>query len=264
MSSQVIRTFFALFFFSATTQAANIVLVTDFEEATDAPFITYLTTAGHSVTSTNQRYRTLDATKISELNAADLVIVSRNTNSADYANSTAEVAQWDGLTTTVWLASSYLARDSRWNWVTSGGIIGGYYGHITAQNATAGAHPLYAGLTVDGTGFAGESRYSFSTGTELESGSDNLAGTGTVIGVRNRLSYQHIIAAEFSAGGTTGSRNTLAGYRFYFALPVTFADNNVNGLQMIDNSIAYLVPEPSSVAMILLGTVGIALRRRRS
>ena len=249
---------------TTVSQAANIVFVTDFEATADADFITALSNAGHTLTSTNERYRSLDSTKIAELNAADLVLVSRNTSSGSYADNSAEIAQWDAVTTTVWLGNSYLARSNRWNWVSSTTITAPYFSDVTAQNAGAAAHPLYDGLTSAGTGAFGETKYGFTDDTDLTSGSDNLAGSGTVLGVRNNASNQHIIAAEFASGSTTGSGNTLAGDRFYFALPEDYSDNNSNGLQMIDNIIDYTaVPEPSSVALLLLGAGGCFIRRRR-
>jgi hypothetical protein len=180
MTASTLRnTFLALACLATSSQAANIILVTDFEGTTDVPFVNHLTNAGHSVTATNQRYRTLDTIKIAELNAADLVIISRNTNSGDYATDAAEVASWDAITTTVWLGSGFIARNSRWNWVDSAATVA-YNGDITAQNATAGAHPLYASLTPSvGAGFAGESKYLYTTGTEVAAGTNNLQGNGT-------------------------------------------------------------------------------------
>jgi hypothetical protein len=84
-----------------------------------------------------------------------------------------------------------------------------------------------------------------------------------VIGVRNNAVDQYILAAEYSAGGLTGSGNTLAGDRFYFPLPVQFSANDANGLLMIDNTIAYLVPEPGVAVLALVGGIGLFFRRRR-
>ncbi|MEJ6635891.1 MAG: PEP-CTERM sorting domain-containing protein [Akkermansiaceae bacterium] len=253
--------------FTATASAANIVLVTDFEATTDVPLINFLTNAGHVVTATNQRYRSLDATKIAELDAADLVFVSRSTDSTSYANNAAEVAQWDSVSSPILLGSAFLIRDSRWQWVNSSSL-GSYGGDITAPTVGAASHPIYDGLTPSsGSGFVpGNSKYLFTTsGVDVETGGANLAGTGTLIGVRNNASFQYVLAAEFAAGSTTGSGNTLAGDRFFLTQPVTFSNHNANGLLMLENTVDYLtVPEPSSVTMLLLGAAGFFSRRRKA
>ena len=58
----------------------------------------------------NGYWRTLDAAKIARLNAADLVIVSRATDSGGYATDAAEIAQWNSVTTPLILLNVYIAR----------------------------------------------------------------------------------------------------------------------------------------------------------
>ena len=60
--------------------------------------------------------------RIGELNSADFIIVSRNTNSGDYNNGT-EGDQWDAITTDLLLGSAYLTRSNRWGWVDTTGIF---------------------------------------------------------------------------------------------------------------------------------------------
>jgi hypothetical protein len=67
-------------------------------------------------------WRTLDDDKIAALNAADLIIVSRNSNSGDYNNDD-EVAQWNAVTTPLILSSTHIVRSSRWKWVDSTTIL---------------------------------------------------------------------------------------------------------------------------------------------
>jgi hypothetical protein len=78
--------------------------------------------AGHTVTLMSDM-RTLDAAKIASLNEADLVIVSRDTDSGSYDDDD-EVTQWNSLTVPLIQTSSYLIRSSRWQWLAPTGTPG--------------------------------------------------------------------------------------------------------------------------------------------
>jgi len=56
----------------------------------------------------------LDDDKIAALNAADLVIISRTTNSGDYAADDTEIAQWNSIAAPMIVSSTHLVRSSRW------------------------------------------------------------------------------------------------------------------------------------------------------
>ena len=62
---------------------------------------------------------TLDPNKLAALNAADLVIIGRDTRVADLAADATTVAAWNGLRTPVLLMNSYLAANDAWQWVNS-------------------------------------------------------------------------------------------------------------------------------------------------
>ncbi|MHC4629951.1 MAG: discoidin domain-containing protein [Planctomycetota bacterium] len=96
----------------------KIIVVTDnpANEAGLEPFLKSLLGIDISVEIEDEKYRTLDATKRANLEAADLIIVSRQTNSGDY-NDGSERALWNGLATPILLHSAYLSRDSRWRWL---------------------------------------------------------------------------------------------------------------------------------------------------
>jgi hypothetical protein len=89
--------------------AGNIIWVTDGYDdngdgaADDLEWVDVLEAEGYSVDYQinalgDGYWRTLDDDKIAALNAADLIIVSRNSNSGDYNNDD-EVAQWNAITT---------------------------------------------------------------------------------------------------------------------------------------------------------------------
>jgi hypothetical protein len=91
---------------------------------------------GGASTPDYRYWRTLDAAKIAELEAADLLIVSRNglghafrhTDSQYYDDGT-EIAQWNAITKPMICLSAYMPRSSRWGWINT-----------TSQ--TSGADPI--------------------------------------------------------------------------------------------------------------------------
>jgi hypothetical protein len=87
----------------------------------DLEWVDILEAEGYSVDNSDS-YVDLDDAKIAALNAADLIIVSRNSNSGDYANGD-EVAQWNAITTPIILSSTHIVRSSRWKWVDSTSIV---------------------------------------------------------------------------------------------------------------------------------------------
>ena len=80
-------------------QAADIILVTEYADTNldgiqdDQELVDWLVNEGHSVDVRRNYWIMLDSDKIAELNSADLVIVSRLTDSAFYSHGAATV-QW--------------------------------------------------------------------------------------------------------------------------------------------------------------------------
>jgi hypothetical protein len=108
----------------SVVQAADVIVVSENIDrdldgvADDQGLIDWLIAEGHSVDIRRNLWEDLDSQRIAELNAADLVIVSRLTDSALYSDGY-EPTQWNSVTTPVLLMSPYFARDIRWNWVRS-------------------------------------------------------------------------------------------------------------------------------------------------
>ena len=106
-----------------TTPAANIIMVTEHEDrnadgvADDEGLIDWLVAEGHSVEILQNPWMALDADRIAQLEAADLVIVSRQTESVLYIQDD-ETTQWNSLKTPLLLLNGHLARSIRWNWVS--------------------------------------------------------------------------------------------------------------------------------------------------
>jgi hypothetical protein len=91
----------------------------------------------------NQQGRTLDAEKIAALHAADLIIISRDTDSGQYANGE-EPAQWNGITQPILLLAPHIARNSHWRWIDTASI------NIAqpALQAVAPEHYIFKGVAL--------------------------------------------------------------------------------------------------------------------
>lgn len=123
---------------ASVMQAANIIVVSEDIDldldgvADDQGLVDWLVAEGHSVDIRRNLWESLDSDRIAELNAADLIIVSRLTDSALYSYGY-EPTQWNAVTTPLLLMSPYFARDIRWNWVRSETVPSGTaYTHAEA------------------------------------------------------------------------------------------------------------------------------------
>jgi len=98
--------------------------------------------AGHTTTLLSDM-RTVEADELATMNEADLVIVSRDTDSGNYANDAAEIALWNGVETPLIQCSAYIIRSNRWQWVNSTGTpaIGASDNLVIVQD-----HPIFKGV----------------------------------------------------------------------------------------------------------------------
>jgi hypothetical protein len=97
--------------------ATRIIVVTD-DPSTEAglePFLREILGNDIAVEIEDAKYRDpLSAAAKANLSSADLIIVSRQTNSGDYD---AEISFWNGLETPILMNSAYLSRENRWQWL---------------------------------------------------------------------------------------------------------------------------------------------------
>ncbi len=139
------------FCLASSVHAATIIWVSDFYDDNndgapdDQAWVDLLEAQGYTVNLDfrNQEGRTLDAAKIDALNAADLIIVSRNSNSGSYDDDD-EPTQWNSVTTPLILQGMHIVRSSRWRWLDT----------TTLPNLSdavvdilAADHPMFAGVT---------------------------------------------------------------------------------------------------------------------
>lgn len=109
------------FLFAYETQAlgADVLWISDSTGSSSTPndegFITLLQQAGHTVTRNSNLGdgNPLTEAEKGTLEAADLVIISRDTNSGSYN----DPAGWNNLSTPVLCLNAYMIRANRWNWV---------------------------------------------------------------------------------------------------------------------------------------------------
>lgn len=256
-------------------QAASIILVTN-APATEAPLIEHLTgTLGHTVTTGTYSALDTNATQVAELNAADLVIISRNGNSGDYANNASEIAAWDAITTPLLLGNGFVARANRWNWVgpnLAPDMQENYGFDISAPTGTMSIHPFFAGALPNedhlngGAGsppISGLAKYRPSSSTDIPNGGTAL-GDGLVIGVRNNASFQNVYLASWAEGELTGSGNLLGSKRVFYALPENFSNFQPAGITILNNVVgAMLVPEPATYLTVIPALMGLIYLKRR-
>ncbi|MCL5281527.1 MAG: DUF1349 domain-containing protein [Planctomycetes bacterium] len=156
----------------------------------------------------NGYWRTLDDAKMAALNAADLVIVSRNLNSGDYTNGT-ETTQWNSVTAPLLSLAMHPLRSSHWKWFNTTTINAA----VPALKPVDAANPAFAGVTLDANGQVQ------ALVTDMSSSFPGLkdAGNGTV--VATRADTGDVWVASWAAGTEfyPGAGQIAAGPRVFFA-----------------------------------------------
>ncbi|MBL7153084.1 MAG: LamG domain-containing protein [Phycisphaerae bacterium] len=203
-------------------QGATIIWVSDdkADDGTDQGWIDMLVLNGYTVSLDfrTRQGRTLDAAEIDALNAADLVIFSRDTSSGEY-NGATEIAQWNGITTPLICVSAYQYRSSRWKWMDSTSTS------ATTANllAVIPDHPIFEGVTLDGS-----NQVSILT-AQSNVGDNNVDPTTnyTLIATRSDSGADGVWIAFWEPGVEfyPGSGQVAGGPRMYFAAGGSEGDN---------------------------------------
>lgn len=105
---------------------------------------------------------------LAELEAADLIVVVRRTNSGNYIDGT-EIDLWNNLTTPILCHSAYLTRQNRWNWM-AGDRLAATMTHLQVADPQ---DPIYDGMNV----LAGDTIGVFKASTTIDV--QENAGNGT-------------------------------------------------------------------------------------
>src|SRR4030042_2575683 len=168
----------------------------------DQGWIDLLTAQGYTVDLQRGRWTTLDAARLAQLEAADLVIVSRTTNSGNYAADATEVTQWNSVTKPLLLLTGYLARNNRWLWINSSSIT--EFLAESMMTVVKADHPVFSGVpTTDGQVDAIDGA--------VDSGQNNFMTTaefGNATLLAKRTADNYVWIAEWEAGAPFYSTST--------------------------------------------------------
>jgi hypothetical protein len=205
------------FYLVLPANAANIIWVSDGYDdnadgvSDDLPWVDLLTSQGYKVDYQivdfgNGFWRTLDDAKIAALDRADLVIVSRNSNSGDYNNGD-EGTQWNSVTSPLILLSTHIVRSSRWKWLNTGSTDNA----TPVMQAVDPNSPIFAGVTLDPN-----NQVEAMTGAASTFASITDAGNGTVIATRADNGEIWIATWEPGVEFYPGSGQIAGGPRMFF------------------------------------------------
>jgi hypothetical protein len=205
-------------------QAAKIIYVSDgYDERPDnvpddQAAVDFMVSLGHTVDYQrvgfgNGFWRTLDADKIATLNAADLIIVGRGTDSGNYATDATEVGQWNAIKTPLILMTPYFSRNSRWIWYNNATLSED--GGTPTLVAVDLHHPIFTGVNLNAKGEVDIYDQSVGSGTVSFPGILEQ-GNGVLLAKAN--SGTRTIIAEWQAGKLfyAGGAQTPAGKRLLF------------------------------------------------
>lgn len=263
---------------SPSTNAATA----GFTQAPDIGYTNLLTGAGHTVT----RFVSSATPNAEVLNAYDLVIVSRSTNSANFQS--AGATAWNGITAPMIVMSGYSLRSNRMGFTSGETMVDTFLPlndvtdtiRLTAANPS---HPIFAGISLDGSNvmtnpFSAEASFGANVQNGISVNTNALAAGGTLIasvGTPGDPANGGTIIAEWLAGVTMGNAatDTLAGHRLVFLSGTRernltgegagIFDLTADGSLMFLNAVDYMaVPEPSHLVLAFSGGL-VLLRRRR-
>jgi hypothetical protein len=271
---------------SPTTAARNV----GFTNAPDAGYTRLLRDAGHNVTRvvTIENANT-NAALLAQLNAADLVILSRSVPSGHYqANN--ETAFWNGITAPVMVLGAYINRggtaNSRLGFMT-GDQIPDVNSNPVRLSVSQPSHPIFAGVALDAAGLMANPYANIATHTNAlqrgisvitnppTSGGTVLARVGTV----GDAAFNGMVIGEFPAGAVMstslpdGTNDVLAGHRLVFltgsreaaagstAEAAGIFDLTPDGARMFLNAVNYMAPPDAAYPATILSQSPIVYYR---
>ena len=184
--------------------------------------------------------KSLDAGKIADLNAAELVIVSRDTNSGAYDDGT-EVSDWNGITTPLILLNQYLSRSNRWKWFNGGSTGGSASPTLEAADP---AHPIFDGVALDPS-----NQVAFAT-SNTPVGNTTGVGNGTLLARDPGNNRPRIVLWNTGTEFYGGSGQVAGGPRMFFGAgvngnnPKSALNLTPEGEQIFLNAVDFLTAGP--------------------
>ena len=197
--------------------------------------------------NTAGNFTVLTESKVAELESADMIIISRNSNSGNYASDVNEVTQWNSFTAPIIMMTPWIARSNRWEWVNSTSIT--EYDPETFMDVVAVDHPVFAGITTEAIDSLNIVDVIDET---VDSGQNSFiitpdVGNGTLLA--SRMDDGSIWIAEWEAGMPCyeGATQIPAGNRMLFTAGggggQTAGSMNLNadGQKMYINAVEYML-----------------------
>lgn len=257
--------------------AGNIIWVrrsdtANLERQADQVWIDHLVGLGYNVTEGG--FETLTDENLAVLNAADLIIMGRGSDSGAYddgvtlgGNPIQEEIAWNTLVTAPLLSMTpYSTRTSRWNWLNTNATEGVDLDPHTLTALNPG-HAAFAGITLDGNNQMNVTIPGVVRQIEFNP-VIALAGNETVVALATN---GQIMIAEWAAGTAFVDGSIAGGQRMQLNLSIDlnagtlthFMDGlTPDSIQMFDNIVAYMiVPEPATLGILGLGA--LLIRRRK-
>jgi len=232
---------------SSSVGAKTIIWVSDNKTpaggvAADQGWVDLLVAQGYTVDLSfrNQEGRTLNATKIAALNAADLIIISRDTDSGNYDDGE-EPTQWNSITKPILMQIAHIARNNRWRWLNTDGTNDSL---PPAMEAVELNHYVFTGVTLG----ANNQVVNILTTNSSFANTTN-AGNGKLIARRADNGQAWIVEWEAGQEFYAGSGQTAGGQRVLFCTGGTagVSDGTYNlsaeGEKMFLNAVRYMLGE---------------------
>jgi hypothetical protein len=229
----------------SSAHAATIIWVSDNKtpDAVGVPadqgWVDLLVNNGYTVNLSfrNKEGRTLDATKLAALEAADLIIISRDTSSGDYDDGT-EPAQWNSVTTPIIMQVAHIARSAHWGWLNTTSTNDS----LQTMVAVEPSHYVFKGVNLD----ANNQVSALTIASSFASTTD--AGNGTLIA--KRADNNQVWIVEWQAGQEfyAGSGRSAGGPRMFFASSTNSGTDGrynltADGEKIFLNAVRYMLGE---------------------
>jgi hypothetical protein len=225
----------------------------------DQGWIDLLTSQGYNVDVQRNYWQTLDDDKISTLNSADLIIVSRASNSENYIDGN-ESTLWNSITTPIILSNTQLAGSDSWGWIDSTNIVDDMGAPL--MDIVDGSHPIFANLLLDVLDESvGSGNTTFLDTTDV--------GNGLLIAVTVDSDAAWIAEWQQGTEYYNGADQYAGGHRMFFVAGTQEGNGSPQGAYNLTpqgeviflSTVAYMIPEPATI--VLLGLGGLILLRRR-
>lgn len=197
---------------SSLAQGATVIWVADDKAGLrlDQAWVDLLVASGYDVNQdyVNRQLRgDLDPEEVAALEAADLVIFSRDAGSGGYNRPD----QWNAITTPILVQNAFQVRANRWRWLNSSATTKGQTPILEVEVGFE-QHPLFHGLGLDDNNYQVEMLSSGNSWVDVFD-----IGNGQLIAYRADNGWPWIVEWEAGQEFYPGAAQTAGGRRMYFS-----------------------------------------------